>query len=126
MASRINIILSHVSRRIKYPTKAQAKRAVDGLRLEINMEASSTSVLSVDELIEHYRQTELSDANAKTARTKEVYSQQLLKVISPSWGSYRLRDVKPIPVEAWLNKMQVAPGSLALGVEEANQLLSAG
>lgn len=102
-----------VGTKAEYPTKAQAKRAVDGLRLEINMEASSTSVLSVDELIEHYRQTELSDANAKTARTKEVYSQQLLKVISPSWGSYRLRDVKPIPVEAWLNKMQVAPGTKA-------------
>jgi integrase len=36
-----------------------------------------------------------------------------LKVVSPYWGGYRLRDVKPFLVEAWFKKMQAAPGTKA-------------
>lgn len=67
----------------------------------------------VDELIDHYRHTELSEGNAKTTRTKQVYGHHLAKVISPNWGSYRLPDVKPIAVEIWLSKLKVAPGTKA-------------
>ena len=81
---------------------------IDGLRLEINNEASSVSPMTVNELIAHYTQTELSDSNGKTLRTKQVYAYQLAKVISPHWGAYRLRDVKPVTVEAWLGKLQAA------------------
>jgi integrase len=97
------------------PSRAAALRAVEGLRLDINTEAISVSSdpLTVDQLIEHYAQTELTEANVKTTRTKEVYSHQLTKVISPRWGSHRLREVKPIAVETWLSGMQVAPGTRA-------------
>lgn len=52
---------------MEYPTKAAAKRAVDGLKLEINVEAISTRAepLTVDQLIEHYMRTELSEASRK-------------------------------------------------------------
>src|ERR1700761_5711151 len=53
-----------------FPTKALAKREVDGLRLEINTEANSTSKLTVDEVIEHFVLTELCESNSKTVRTK--------------------------------------------------------
>lgn len=96
-----------------FPNKAAAQRAVEGLRMEINLEVSSISVLTVDELIEHYRHAELSEDNAKTKRTKEIYLHHLLKVVSPFWGGYRLRDVKPFLVEAWLKKLQAAPGTKA-------------
>jgi integrase len=88
---------------------------VDGLRLDINSEAvaANPEPLLVDQLIEHYRLTELTDANSKTTRTKQVYAHQLTKVISPRWGNHRLKDVKPIAVETWLNGMQVAPGTKA-------------
>lgn len=102
-----------VGTKTEYPTKALARHAVDGLRLEINVETSTTSILTVDELIQHYRETELSEQNSKTIRTKQVYLHHLLKVISPHWGSYRLRDVKPVAVEAWLAKLTVAPGTKA-------------
>ena len=102
-----------IGSKAEFPTKASAKRAMDGLRLEINSEANSISSMTVHELIEHYRQTELSDENSKTHRTKQVYAQHLAKVISPNWGAYRLRDVKPIAVEGWLAKLQVAPGTKA-------------
>jgi integrase len=102
-----------VGTKTEFPTKALAKREVDGLRLEINREVNSTSRLTVDEVIEHYTLTELCETNAKTTRTKQVYAHQLRNVISPAWGCSRLRDVKPIQVEAWLRKMQLAPGSKA-------------
>lgn len=102
-----------VGSRTQFPTKAAAMRAVAGLQLDINTEAASGnfSGMSIDQLIEHYRRTELNEANSKTTRTKEVYEHQLAKVISPQWGSYRLQDVKPVAVEKWLNSLPVAPGS---------------
>jgi integrase len=102
-----------VGNKKQLPTKAAAMRAVAGLQLDINTEAASNSQLAmtIDQLIEHYRLTELNEANPKTTRTKEVYEHQLAKVISPWWGSYLLKDVKPIAVEKWLNGLPVAPGS---------------
>jgi integrase len=99
--------------RSTFPSKAAAMKAVDGLRLDINSEAVaiSSAPLTVSELIDHYRQTELGENSSKTMRTKEVYEHQLAKVIAPKWGSHRLKDVKPIAVEGWLNGMQVAPGT---------------
>jgi integrase len=52
-------------------------------------------------------------ADSNASRTKQVYGHQLSNVISPRWGTHRLKDVKPIAVEAWLNAMQVAPGTKA-------------
>jgi integrase len=96
-----------------FPSKAAARRSVEGLRLDINTEAVAVNSgpLTVNQLIEHYRLTELCDSNGKTTRTKEVYEHQLSSVISPRWGEHRLKDVKPIAVETWLNGMPVAPGT---------------
>ena len=88
-------------------------RAVEGLRLDINSESVSTGSgsLTIAGLIEHYKRTELSESSNKSFRTKQVYGHQLDNVISPRWGKYRLREVKPVAVEAWLNGLPVAPGS---------------
>jgi integrase len=98
-----------------FPSKASALRAVDGLKLEINTEAESTRIapMTLDEVIEHYALTELSDSNPKTKRTKEVYRHQLKNVIAPRWGTYRLKDVKPVAIESWLGGLPVAPGTKA-------------
>jgi integrase len=100
-----------IGTKLEYPTKTAAWKAVEALQLDINAESVTTSLLTVDQLVEHYKVTELADANSKTARTKEVYRYQLDKVISPKWGAYRLSDVRPIAVERWLNDMQAAPGT---------------
>jgi len=96
-----------------FPSKAAAKRAVEGLRLDINIEAVSVSFapLTVDQLLDHYRQTELGNRNSKTIRTKGVYEHHLSNVIGPKWGSHHLQDVKPIAVERWLNEMPLAPST---------------
>jgi integrase len=104
-----------VGTKLQFPSKAAATRAVDGLRLDINIEAVSgnSDPLTMNELIEHYTRTELSKANAKTTRTKQVYAHQLANVIAPKWGAFRLKEVKSIAVETWLNAMPVAPGTKA-------------
>jgi integrase len=81
--------------------------------MDINAETVSASGqdLTVADVIAHYKDIELADADSKTTRTKEVYRYQLDKVIFPKWGSHRLREVKPIAVERWLNDMPVAPGT---------------
>jgi len=96
-----------------FPSGAAARRAVDGLELDINTESVSGAFasLTINELIEHYRLIELADSNSKTARTKQVYEHQLANIISPKWGDHQLRDVKPVAVEKWLNSLPVAPGS---------------
>jgi integrase len=102
-----------IGTKLEFPTKTAAWKAVEALQLDINAESTATSLLTVDQVIEHYKETELADTNRKTARTKDVYRYQLDKVISPKWGTYRLSDVKPIAVERWLNDMQGAPGTKA-------------
>ena len=99
-----------VGSKVELPTKAVAKRAIEGLKLEINNEVNSISCVTVNELISHYTEAELSDSNSKTLRTKQVYAFQLAKVIAPKWGDVRLRDVKSVAVENWLRKLPGAPG----------------
>jgi len=95
----------------QYPTESSAWRAVDALRLDINADCFSTSDLTVDEVIAHYKSIELADKNSKTVRTKDVYRHQLDHIIAPRWGALRLSEVKPIAVERWLNELPVAPAS---------------
>lgn len=102
-----------VGTKAEFPTKAAAMRAVDGLQLDINSESVvvGSGSLTVAELVEHYKLTELGERTSKSARTKEVYTHQLDNIISPRWGKYRLRDVKAVAVEAWLRDLSGAPGS---------------
>jgi integrase len=97
----------------EYPTKAAAWKAVEALQLDINADTASKSLLTVAQVIGHYKETELSDGNSKTTRTKEVYRHQLDDVISPKWGLHRLSEVKPIAVERWLEAMPLSLGSKA-------------
>jgi integrase len=100
-----------IGTKAQYPTRSAALKAIDGLRLDINVEATNSSPLTLDEVIAHYKEVELVETNSKTTRTKEVYRHQVDNVISPRWGSHRLSDVKAVAVEKWLNEMPVAPGT---------------
>src|SRR6478752_7513527 len=54
----------------EYRTESAARKAVDALKLDINAEVVSASMMIVRELVEHYKQTELCDGCGKTARTR--------------------------------------------------------
>ncbi|MGD0443164.1 MAG: site-specific integrase [Edaphobacter sp.] len=102
-----------IGTKVEFTSKAAALRAVSGLRIEINSESDSAGPTTIEQLIDHYTLTELSDANPKTTRTKDVYKHQLVNVIAPRWGTHRLQDVKPVAVEAWLGGLSGAPGTKA-------------
>jgi hypothetical protein len=100
----------------EYKTEAEAQKAADALRLEINEQTprQMLQAISIETLVEHYRQHELpdivqgtrplgsetgEDETRKSFSTQLTYAGYLRKWILPRWRSYRLTDVKPIHVE---------------------------
>jgi integrase len=94
----------------QYPTKSVALRAVEALRIDINVESGSNSAMTVAALIAHYKQVELGSGR-HTARVQQTYRHNLDDIILPEWGRHRLQDVMPIAVERWLGKMSFAPAT---------------
>lgn len=102
-----------IGTRSELPTESAAWKAIEGLQLDINVEAISTSPLTVEQLTTHYKDVELSDDSNKTKRTRDVYRQHLDAVIRPKWGKVRLSEVKPVAVEKWLKGLVFAPATKA-------------
>jgi len=110
------------------PNESAAQAAVDALRLEINRQTPQQQLkdISVETLVNHYRQHELPDVfskgkpapNAaeeehKSYATQVTYDGYLKKWIVPRWRSYRLTEVKAVEVEKWLKMVALAKGSKA-------------
>lgn len=89
----------------QYKTDAAANKAVAAFRININEESTRTGLqpLTVEELITHYKQKELSgDGFKRAASTVAAYESILDEHITQRWGSYRLSDVRTTAVEDWL------------------------
>jgi integrase len=99
----------------QYPNEASAKRAVASLLVNINAESPrfNLETVSVQTLVEHYREKELGKDSNKTFATCETYQGYFRKWILPRWGNYRLKDVKAVAVEEWLHSLNLANGSKA-------------
>ena len=115
---------------LEYKTQAEAQKAADSLRLEINEQTprQKLQAISMETLVEHYRQHELPDivhgtrplgSQAGDDETRKAYSTQatyagyLRKWILPRWRSYRLADVKAVQVEQWLKSLPLSRGTKA-------------
>ncbi|MGB8918950.1 MAG: site-specific integrase [Candidatus Sulfotelmatobacter sp.] len=107
----------------QYPNEASAQKAVAALRADINAENPRTSLtpISVQTLIEHYREKELGANCSKTRKTQVTYEGYFNKWILPRWGSYRVTEVKAVAVEQWLRSLSYANGSKA----KARNIMSA-
>lgn len=92
----------------QYPKKADAMRACEFLRANVNREIRSPR--TVAELVSHYTEKELPN---KTPYTAEVYKGYLRTWILPGWGDCSLSDVKAVAVEGWLRTLPLAPGTRA-------------
>jgi integrase len=82
-----------------------------GLRREINSQdiRIKTTLMTVAELADHFRQRELPDRNARTTySTKRAYEGYLRKWIVPRWGQYPLPSIKAREVELWLANVERA------------------
>ena len=102
-----------------YPTESLAQAAVDSLRLTINQSVPRELIkdISVETLVNHYREHELpdifykdnpekvSDDERKSYSTQDTYDGYLRKWILPRWRSYRLSEVKAVQVERWLKTL---------------------
>lgn len=114
----------------EYRTEAEAQKAADSLRLEVNEQTprQQLQAISFETLVEHYKQHELPDVvhgtrplgseagddeTRKSYSTQSTYQGYLNKWILPRWRSYRLTDVKPIHVEQWLKSLSLSKGSKA-------------
>jgi integrase len=114
----------------EYKTEAEAQRAADALRLEVNEQTprQMLQAISFETLVEHYTQHELpdivhgtrplgseagDDELRKSYSTQVTYEGYLNKWILPRWRSYPLTDVKPVHVEQWLKSLPLSKGSKA-------------
>jgi integrase len=104
-----------IGTKTQLPTRTAALNAVNGLRLDINLQAvgNAPAPLTISQLIEHYTLIELSEDASKTQRTKDVYRQHLDSLIIPKWGDQRIGNVKAFAVEAWLKTLSYAPATKA-------------
>jgi len=74
--------------------------------------------MTVDELIEHYKETELSLERysedqpefEKAWSTKRSYACYIATWIAPRWGKYGLTEVRTIEVEHWLRQLTLRDG----------------
>jgi len=104
----------------KYPTETAALKAVSSLRLTINHSTPLQMIedISVETLVNHYREHELpdifhkdgpettdTDEMRKSYSTQYNYDRYLEKWILPRWRNYRLSEVKAVEVERWLKTL---------------------
>lgn len=92
----------------KYPSKKDAERATDALRLEINSELPQAVPITVDTLIDRYfgDSVEMGRLAFSTRKSYETY---LKGYIRPKWGSFLLEEVRTMAVELWLRNLKLAP-----------------
>jgi integrase len=95
------------------PKKADAMRACESLRVNVNRETCSPR--TVEELISHYCENELhrTDEHAKAYSTRHVHGSYIKTWILPAWGSHSLSEIKAVDVEKWLPSLALANSSRA-------------
>jgi integrase len=90
----------------QYPTKTDALRISEPLRLRLNLHHRFGRPISIGALIDHYIERELPE---RRHSTQQSHSSTLNRWICPRWGDSLLEQVKPVAVEEWLRSLTLAP-----------------
>jgi integrase len=91
-----------------YPTKAAAEKAADPLRQQlINPVAAPTSGPTVNQVYEGYRDERMP----KHESTRRGYTCWFDNHVLPVWGEHPLVNLKPRPVQLWLDGLKLEPKS---------------
>ena len=112
-----NIVVGPVS---ELRTESDARRALETLRLNINLDLSELTrpPRNFKMLVEHYRLKELALSNneRKTYSTKKGYESYLKNWIVPRWGECmlpRMENGIAVHVEDWLSAIRLSRGTKA-------------
>jgi integrase len=95
----------------EYKTKASACKACQSLRNKINRETRVPRTIA--ELVEHYREKEMTEDSNKSFSTRTAYAVYLRNWIEPKWGTFALSDMRTVAVEDWLRTLALSNGSKA-------------
>ena len=90
----------------QYPTRTDALRIIEPLRLRLNLHHRFGRPVSIGALIDHYVERELPQ---RRHSTRQSHSSTLNRWILPRWGDRPLEEVKPVAVEEWLRSLTLAP-----------------
>lgn len=93
----------------EYPTKELAQEAANGLRMRVNEDRNRElgRDILVEDLVDHYRHTELCDeADWHSLATKIVYRACLKRWIRPYWGKTSIYAIRTIAIERWLRDLR--------------------
>ena len=90
----------------QYPTRTDALRLIEPLRLRLNLHHRLARPVSVGALVDRYIEHELPE---RRHSTQQSHSSTLNRWIRPSWADYLLEQVKPVEVEDWLRSLSLAP-----------------
>jgi integrase len=90
----------------QYPTKTDALRVIEPLRLRLNLHHRFGRPVSVGALVDRYIEHELPE---RRHSTQQSHSSTLNRWIRPRWGDHLLEQVKPVAVEEWLRSLVLAP-----------------
>jgi integrase len=98
----------------RYPKLADAKRATENLRAEINARQEKVGKLTFGELWGHFQANELSDPEVdRSPTTIEGYDDNARLHMIPKWGDSFLDEIKAPAVEKWLRSLPFAPATKA-------------
>jgi integrase len=85
-------------------TEREALNRIQLLRTNINRDLPRSALMTFEDLVNHYRQTELL-ADNKTEKTRATYLVYLKNWILPVWGKEYLHSIKAVAVEHWLRNL---------------------
>jgi integrase len=97
-----------------YPKKADAKRAAENLRAEINATEDKAGRMTVRDAWGHFQLHELHNPNVgRSPSTIAGYLDYFKSWIIPHWGDTSLDHVRAVKMETWLGSLDLAPASKA-------------
>ena len=93
----------------QYPTEELAHAAINGFRVRLNENRNRQreQVILVADLVDHYIETELSNATEwRSHSTRIIYAVYLKRWIRPYCGTTNIQEVRTVAVEAWLRQLR--------------------
>lgn len=91
----------------EFPTESQARKAALSWLFSMNAEPSNSKTVSFGAVIQRYLAEEIPERLSTSLR----YRCWLKNHVEPKWRDYPLEQIKPLLVEDWLKRLNLAPKS---------------